>query len=722
MASLGLTVKRRLVFLLLIFSVSCILLVARLAWLQLVQGAELQEKAFEQQIQNRIIRAKRGTIYDRNMKELAVSASADAVSVYPPQIKDAEKVSRKLAEILNMDYETVYNKVSKNSRYEIIARKLDTRIGDRIRQWIGDEKIPGVNVDEDSRRVYPGNNLAAHAIGYTGIDNQGLDGLEKVMDEYLKGVPGRIVSESDVRGRDIPFKQERYIEPQNGYNLVLTIDETIQHFAEQALENAMADYKVAGGGIAIVMNPRTGDILAISSKPDYNLNDPKAAPSIIDKQQWDAMSSADKMSFLYKRIWRNKAVSDTYEPGSTFKIITTAAGLEEGVTRLDDKFVCAGSVNVAGVNIKCWRYYRPHGAETLVEGVQNSCNPVFIEIGQRLGVEKFYRYIKAFGFGQPTGIILSGEARGIFHDIKKVGPVELATISFGQRFQITPLQMISAASAVANGGKLMKPRLIKEITADDNSIVEKIEPEVVRQVLSEDTSGKMRYLLENVVTNGTGRNAYVKGYRVAGKTGTSEKGVHTGKYIASFVGFAPADDPQVCVLVVLDEPGGASHMGGVAAAPVVGKIIEDTLRYLEVEPRYTENDAKMKDTTVPEVKGKKLSEARKLLTDANLVYKIEGDGNNNDAAVVEQTPKPFVTIAEKSTVILYLYKPDHEDQVVVPDVTDKNILEATDALSEKGLNIKITGLGSAVKQEPATGTKVPKGSIVNVEFKQLEVD
>lgn len=708
---------------LLAFSVACTALIGRLFWIQVYKGAWYQKKAFEHQIQNRLVNAKRGVIYDTNRKELAVSISADEVSAIPAEVKKPEEVAQKLSELLDMDYENVYTMITKNVHYVVIKRKIDKELGDQVRQWIVDNDIKGINVDEDTQRVYPFGNLASHVIGFTGVDNQGLDGLEKVMDRYLKGVSGRIVAESDALGREIPFKTERYISPEDGYNVVLTIDETIQHFAEQALENAIIDNKAVSGGVAIVMNPKNGDILALASKPDYDLNESREKPKDIEQDEWDAMSESQRIALLQSKYWRNKAVSDTYEPGSTFKVITASAVLEEGVVKPEDNFTCTGSVNVAGAVMKCWRYYNPHGTQTFVEGVNNSCNPVFIESGSRLGPERFYKYIKAFGFGEPTGIELP-EATGIFHRLKDVGPVELATISFGQRFQVSPLQMVTAVSAVANGGRLMQPRLVKELTNSNNEIVTKFEPKVVRQAISKQTSDIMRSILEGVVDisgTGTGRNAYVRGYRVAGKTGTSEKGVNTNKYIASFVGFAPADDPAICVLVLLDEPTGPSYYGGVIAAPVVGNIMEETLKYLGVEPRYTDKDQIILETFTPEVRGKTFSEAKTALLNANLTYKIEGT-SDNDAVIMEQTPKPNVRLPEKSVVILYTYKPEQEVFVTVPNLLQKNVAEVSKAASDSGLNVSMQGLGSAVAQEPAAGTSVPKGSVVKVNFKYLDVE
>ena len=715
--------RKRITCLLLIFGVICIGLTGRLFWIQIYKGAWYQKKAFEHQIHNRTVNAKRGIIYDTNGKELAESISADQVSAIPAEVEKPADVAKKLSELLEMDYENVYQMVTSQVRYVVIKRKIDKEVGDSVRKWIIEQNIKGINVDEDTQRVYRFGNLAAHAIGFTGIDNQGLDGLEKTMDKYLKGVLGRIVSESDALGREIPFKTERYINPEDGYNVVLTIDEVIQHFAEQALETAIADNKVVNGGVAIVMNPQNGDILALASKPDYDLNKSREKPEDVSDDEWNSLDENKRIELLQRKYWRNKAVSDTYEPGSTFKVITASAGLEEGVITPDTKFTCTGSINVAGEVIKCWRFYNPHGLQTFVQGVHNSCNPVFIDVGGRLGKEKFYKYLKAFGFGETTGIELPEET-GILHRLKDVGPVELATISFGQRFQVTPIQMITAVSAVANGGKLMKPRLVKELTNSNHEIIKRFEPKIVRQAISKETSDIMRSILEGVVDingTGTGRNAYVRGYRVAGKTGTSEKGVNTNKYIASFVGFAPADDPKICVLVLLDEPTGHSYFGGVIAAPVVGKIVEDTLKYLGTEPRFIDKDQIVLETFTPEVRGKTVESAKQALLNANLTFKIEGNAGN-DTVVMQQTPKPNVRLPEKSVVILYTYNPEQEAFATVPNLLQKNVAEACKTAVDAGLNVNIYGMGSAVAQDPAAGTHVPKGSVIKVDFKYLDVE
>jgi len=718
---LSLLIRKRLLVLLMAFFIIVVALLVRVAYIQIVQGDRLQKEAFDQQNRGRIINPKRGTIYDRNGKELAVSASVWTITASPNDIKNSgkspEHIADKLSEILDMDREEVLRKITKRSYYEIIKRKVDNDVGIRVRTWIDEEDIQGINIDEDTKRYYPGRNLAAHIIGFTGMDNQGLYGIEKVLDKELKGVPGRILSEVDAGGRELPFGVEKRIDARDGLNVVLTIDETIQYFAQKALEKAIEDYKVMRGAVAIVMDPRNGDVLAMASKPDFDLNDPFAAPPGVDPATWQG-NSQEGVNILNRTVWRNKAIMDTYEPGSTFKAVTSAAGLEEGVINPDSR-VNDFPVKIGKWTINCWRRGRLHGEESFREGVYNSCNPVFVRIAQSLGIDKFYGYVKAFGFYDKTGIQLLGEESGVRHP--NPAEIDMAVASFGQRFTVTPIQLITAYTAIANGGKLMKPRLVKELTDSQGNVVKKFEPEVVRTVISKGTSDTLRDILEGVVSQGTGRNAYVKGYRVAGKTGTSET-TERGVYVASFSAFAPADDPVVNVLVALFDPKGESHMGGAIAAPVAGKLVEDVLDYLGVERRYTEKDMEtmIQEVYVPEVRNMTVAQAAKKLKEFGLGYKVEGDAGNQDAVVVEQTPKPDASIPQKSVIILYTYKPEEEVKVKVPDVLNRTVQEATKILSDAGLNIKVSGDGRAVKQTFAPGTEVPKGKVIEVEFRHLD--
>ncbi len=721
----GILIKKRLFAILLSFSALVVALLTRVGWIQIVQGEMYQKLAFEQQNSSIEISARRGTIYDRNGKELAVSASVETISVNPQEIRKAKEdkdyLAQRLSEILSLNKEDIINKLNKQSRYEIIKRKVDKEIGNEVREWLKDEKLNGIYAVEDTKRFYPDRNLAAHVIGFTGSDNQGLDGIEATMEKYLKGTPGKILSEVDAGGRELPFNEEKHIDPKDGLNLVLTIDETIQYLAEKAVEKAIIDNNVLRGATAIVIDPRSGEILALTSKPDYDLNNPWGPPPGADPKTWKGNTAGD-IKELQKTVWRDKAVSDTYEPGSTFKAITSAAGLEEDVIRPDSQ-VTDQTVTVGGWNINCWRP-NAHGNETFTQGVYNSCNPVFVRLAQSLGVERFYRYVKTFGFYDKTGIPLPGEAKSVIH--KKPTEVDMAAASFGQRFQISPIQLISAYGAIANGGKLMKPQLIKEITDSEGNIVQKFEAEVVRNVISKSTSDTLKQILEGVVSEGTGSNAYIKGYRVAGKTGTSET-IQTkteGRYIASFMAFAPADNPVICALVILDHPNVYPHTGGMIAAPVAGKLVEDILSYLEVERKYTEKDKEMMqtDTTVPDLENASLEDAKKSLKEAGLEYQIVDKGNTNNTVVVEQMPKPNAIVPSNTVVLLYTYKPEKELTVKMPDVLKKTVKEAADALNKVGLNIKVNGLGTSVKQAYPPGTNVARGQVVEVDFKNLDTE
>jgi stage V sporulation protein D (sporulation-specific penicillin-binding protein) len=654
LASVKFTVKRRLVALLIIFTTAFLGLTGRLAFIQIVNSSEYQKKAMEQWTKDVKIPSIRGIIYDRNGKNLAISATAYEIIVNPAEIKDKEAVATALAEALQMDKSVLLEKISKNQSSVTIKKKVDGEIVNSLRE----KELKGVVYTEDSKRFYPQQNFASYVLGFTNIDNMGQDGVEKTFDKYLTGFPGRSIRMTDARNQELPDSDSKYYEAQDGLNLVLTIDEVIQHFAEKAVENTFIEQK-AKRVTAIVMEPKTGDILAMAVKDDYDNNDPRKAPkSLMDT--WNTLTPDQQTQELFK-IWRNPAVSDTYEPGSTFKIITTAAGLEEKVVSKEDRFYDPGYIIVAGKRLSCWRSNNPHGSQTFVEGVQNSCNPVFIEVGQRLGEDKFYKYIRGFGFGEPTNVKLPGEAAGLVMTPAKMGPVELATVSFGQGIAVTPIQLITAVSAAVNDGYLMEPRIAKKLVDNQGNTVHEFQPKTVRQVISKETSALVREILESVVSEGTGKSAYVPGYRIGGKTGTAQKAENgryvSGKYVASFVGFAPANDPQIAVLVVIDEPGGFSHFGGQIASPVVKSIISDTLRYLDIKPQYTQAELALMQkplVTVPEVRNMAYKDAIKLLTQNKLNYQLEsGEGETTlNSLIVDQIPKPGSSINQDGDVIL----------------------------------------------------------------------
>jgi stage V sporulation protein D (sporulation-specific penicillin-binding protein) len=728
LAKPSIVIKKRMLFLLLAFTVAIMVLIIRLAWLQIINGDWYQKAAFEQQTQDRIINPKRGLILDTNGKELAQSGSVETISVNPQVMRklkeDPNNIAQKLSEMLKKDKDEILKKLNKQSRYEWIAKKIDKDLGDQVRGWVNAENIKCINIDEDTKRFYPNNNLAAHVIGFTDVDNKGIYGIEQVMDQYLKGVPGKILTEVDASGLDVPGKEETRIPPKDGMNVVLTIDETIQYFTQRALEDAVHENKVLNGATAIVMNPNNGEILALVSSPDFDLNNPRGAPLGIDPKTWKGTTQAE-IDMLSKTVWRNKAVTDTYEPGSTFKAITSAAGLEEKVITPDSP-VNDFTVKVGGWSINCWKP-NAHGNETFRYGVYHSCNPVFVRVAQSLGVDKFFKYVKAFGFNNTTGIELPGEAKSIM--FKKPAEIDMAVSSFGQGFQITPIQLITAYGAIANGGSLIEPHIVKEVTDQDGNIVKEFQPKVVGNVISKQTSATLRNILEGVVSDpvGTGGYAYVKGYQVAGKTGTSQTVVNgrrsTERYIASFSSFAPADNPAICVLVVLDYPSASKASGGFMAGPAAAKIIEETLPYLGIEKQYSEEDKKKlaEDIEIPEVRNITVGEAAKVLKEKGLEYKIMGDSGSPDVKVVEQTPKPKAMVQEKSVVILYTYKPDKDIMVKVPDLRNKTVSEATKSLNDIGLNIEVTGMGIVVSQDIESGKAVSGGSSIDVQCR-LETD
>lgn len=566
-----------------------LLLLSRICYIEFIQGKELQVLAFEQQVQKRTVNPRRGTIYDSSEKyTLAISSTAYTVSVNPTNIPNEKKelIAKKLAEIFDLDYETVLKKVSKRSSIETIVKKIEKNKADELRIWLLENNIDtGVNIDEDSKRYYPYSNLASQVIGFCGGDNQGLDGVEAKYDEVLSGIAGSISRVTDATGEEIGTDGEVYTPAVNGDDIVLSIDMTIQSIVEKYLAEACIDNSCTDGGNIVVMNPKTGDILAMATYPSYNLNEPYTINNDELKSNWDNMEQSEKSKNL-QAMWRNKAISDTYEPGSVFKLITASSALEEGITDTDrsGEFVCTGSITVAGARIKCWRYYRPHGSESLRQGLMNSCNPVFIGLGQKLEVDTYYKYLNKFGLLSKTGVMLPGEANSIFIAQNKCGPVELATISFGQRFEITPIQLVTAVSSIANGGDLITPRIVKATIDSKTGERTDLPVENKGTVISKETSEKVLSMMESVVSEGTGKNAKVEGYRIGGKTGTSEDGVNTGKYVTSFCGVAPTNDPQVVVLVTLYNPTGeGGHQGGGVAAPVGGQIFNEILPYLKIE-------------------------------------------------------------------------------------------------------------------------------------------
>lgn len=640
----------------------CLMLVVRVGFIQFVNGEELQAKAYVQQTLNRNINPKRGTIYDATgNKILAMSASVETVTITPTNIaaENKEKVAKALTDIFGLEYETVLKKVNKRSSIETIIKKVDKEKADELRIWMQQNNITkGINIDEDTKRYYPYSSLACTVIGFTGSDNQGLEGIEKYYDDILKGEQGQILKMTDATGRNLGTEGEDYIEAVDGDDLVLTIDMNVQAIAEKYLEEACIDNECTGGGNVIIANPKTGDILALASYPKYDLN----APYTINNEElatvWSGLSSQEKNTYL-QQMWRNKATSDTYEPGSTFKIVTSSIALEEGITNTDNsgEFACTGSINIAGTRIKCWRHYRPHGSQSLRQALMNSCNPVFIGLGQKIGKEKYYDYLEKFGLLSKTGIDVLGEASSIFLKEEKVGPVELATISFGQRFEITPMQMVKMASIVANGGKEVEPRLLKGVIDSETGERKDLEVKEGEQVISKETADKVLSMMESVVAEGTGKGSQVAGYRIGGKTGTSEDGVNTGKYIASFLGIADISNPEVVILVVLYNPTGeGGHQGGGIAAPLAGQILSDVLAYLEVGKGNSDIIEEPQEVIVPEITGMTIQEAEKILQESDFKLEINAEIENRDntAIIKNQIPKAGIRIYKGNSIYVDL--------------------------------------------------------------------
>lgn len=583
--------KKRMRNAILIYTMIFGALIFRIGWLQFVMGAELHSMAYIQQTLDRSVNPRRGTIYDATGENiLAISSTVETVTVNPTNIskENKEKVAKALSDIFNLDYDSTLKRVSKRSSIETIVKKVDKEKADELRTWLVDNNITaGINIDEDTKRYYPNNSLASQVIGFCGSDNQGLDGIEVIYEKELKGEKGKINKVIDAKGGEISKEGENYVEAVDGNDLVLSIDAIVQGIAEKYLTEACIDNKCTDGGNIIIMNPQTGDILAMAGYPNYNLNQPYEPNTEELKSSWSTLSQGDKTKAL-QQMWRNKAVSDTYEPGSTFKLITTSAALEEGLASVDKEgeFCCTGGIEIAGVRIKCWRYYRPHGSESLRQALMNSCNPVFIGLGQRIGVSKYYTYLNKFGLLKRTGIDLPGEAGSIFLKEEKVGPVELATIAFGQRFEITPLQLITAVSSIANGGTYVKPRIVKKIINSQTGEVTDIPVEKQERVISEETAKNVLSMMQSVVEEGTGRNAQVEGYNIGGKTGTSEDGVNTNKYVTSFMGVGPTTNPEVVILVTLYNPTGeGGHQQGVSLwklKKIEVYIFDETLHISEI--------------------------------------------------------------------------------------------------------------------------------------------
>ncbi|MEG2348407.1 MAG: penicillin-binding transpeptidase domain-containing protein [Clostridia bacterium] len=709
--------KKRIAVILIICIGIAVILLIQLIRIQIIKSAHYTQMAYDQQTRERTVPAKRGTIYDATgQKILAQSISVNVVTVVPNSIDKSAKdeVATNLAEILEINKDEILAKLNKNSSSEIIATKIDDEKAKKILEYIAKEEKSGIRVDEDTKRIYPYTQLLAQVLGFVGTDNQGLAGVEAYYDSELSGVPGKIVGSTDGKGRETPFTNEQYIAPTDGKDIVLTIDATIQSIVEKYLSKAVKE-NIAEYGMAVVIRPSTGEVLAMSTMPTFDPNEPFTPNTDELKASWDTLKKEEKSEALNK-MWRNKVISDTQEPGSTFKVVTATAAIEENVTQMDKAgdFNCSGSMKIGNWMIKCWRYPNIHGSESLRQGIMNSCNPVFMQVAQRVGVEKYCKYLSAFNLDSKTGIDLPGEATGIMHDPKTMTALDLATTGFGQTIQISTLQTAINYAAVSNGGYLVQPYVVKEVKSGTGNYEKKTESKVLKQIMSKTTADEILSALESTVLEGTAKSGAVRGYRVAGKTATGENGRGNNlKYLAGFAGIAPVNSPELVVVVNLFNPVGPSgHGGATLCGPVVGSILDESLRYLDIRTDYTLEENSIKETLIPDVTSKTVKEARELLADTGFVLSF--DTALNDADIIkDQIPKAGASLMEGSSIRVYVN--DNEKQMVtVPDVRNKSVATAKKLFKNAGLNIRIVGSGYVLTQDPGPEAVIQKGSIITV--------
>ncbi len=704
-----------------------LILVIKLFSLQILRHDELEAKALDQQTRSTEVAATRGTIYDRNGNIMAISATAETVFLSPLEMDRAlsdkdnpvawtkDSVAQKLSEILEINKEGILKKMERtDSQYEVLKLRVEEDVADQIRTFINDEGVAGVYMVTDAKRYYPYATLASQIIGFVGTDNYGLYGLEARYNDVLDGETGLVVSTKDPTGSDMLYGYEQYYKAQNGSDIVLTLDATVQYYVEKALSEMVTSTE-AQGATGIVMDVETGAVLAMASSPTYDLNDPSAVyesrlASLVKDGQLD-------LADAQLRQWRNRAINDTYEPGSTFKVLTLAAALEEGVIDENTTFDCSGSIHVLDATIHCSNR-AGHGHQTLEQTAGNSCNPAFITYGLRLGTEKFYRYMKDFGLVNGSGIDLEGEALGIFAPQETASELDLACYAFGQNFNTTPVALISAQAACINGGYLHTPYVVERVVDSEGNVLSSHDSTPVRQVVSEETSAIVRRCLEYVVSSGTGRNGQVHGYRIGGKTGTADKG-NTGEVVLSFMCFAPADDPKYIMLLTLDSPTGEGRGGGGTVAPYASRIMGEILPYLGVEPSYSAEELLGSDTTVNYVIGMTVADAEEKLKSKGFSVKVVGDGDT----VTDQTPEGGTVIPGKSRVILYAGSEKPDTLCTVPSLVGLSPSEANMAVSSAGLLLRFTGTtdsgsGSVrvINQSEAAGAQVEAGTVISVQL------
>ena len=727
---------RSFVLMILMGVVMFVLLFFRLFDLQITRHEELQSKAVNQQTRRTVVTASRGTIYDTAGNILAISSSAETIILSPLEIDNAlndtenpvtwtkDSLAAGLAEILGKDAASIRKRMDNvKSQYELIQLRADEEVAAKVRAYVEENKISGVHLVADTKRYYPYGSLAAQVIGFVGDENTGLYGLEAYYEKELEGQSGLVISSKDQAENDMLYTYEQYFAAKNGSDLTLTLDTTIQYYLEKGLEAMTDKFSAANGASGIVMNAKTGGIMAMASYPNYDLND---FLTVSDQTLQERIERGENtLAEMQLLQWRNKALNDTYEPGSTFKILTLSAALEEGVVDKTTTVNCGGSVNISGYTIHCSNK-NGHGLQTLVQSVGNSCNPAFINYGLRIGSEKFYEYMRSFGLMNTTGIDLGGEAVGVFAADSSFTQLDLACYAFGQNFTVTPLTLISAQAACVNGGYLHTPYLVERITDSDGNVTYRHDSTPVRQVISEQTSATVRECLEYVVASGTGKNGQVAGYRIGGKTGTADKG-QTGDVVVSFLCFAPADDPQVIMLITMDTPSRATGTyvsGGNMVAPTASTVMAEILPYLGIEPSYSAEELLGMDTTVPNVIGSTVEQAKEKLKDRALSYKIVGDGDT----ITDQTPAGGAIIPGKSTVILYASAAKPTDKCVVPHLLGKTPSEANTAATAAGLLIRFSGTtgseSSAIRvlsQSIDEGTEVDAGTVITVQLGDTSV-
>ena len=727
---------RSFVLMILMGVVMFVLLFFRLFDLQITRHEELQGKAVNQQTRRTVVTANRGTIYDAGGNILAISSSAETIILSPLEIDNAvndtedpvswtkESLAAGLAEILGKDASAIRKRMDNvKSQYEVIQLRADEDTAAKVRSYVDENKIAGVHLVADTKRYYPYGSLAAQVIGFVGDENTGLYGLEAYYEKELEGQSGLVISSKDQAENDMLYTYEQYFAAKNGNDLTLTLDTTIQYYLEKGIESMVDKFSAANGASGIVMDAKTGGILAMASYPNYDLND---FLTVSDQTLQECIERGEStVADMQLLQWRNKALNDTYEPGSTFKILTLSAALEEGVVDKTTTVNCGGSVNISGYTIHCSNK-NGHGLQTLVQSVGNSCNPAFINYGLRIGSEKFYEYMRSFGLMNTTGIDLGGEAVGVFAADSSFTQLDLACYAFGQNFTVTPLALIAAQAACINGGYLHTPYLVERITDSDGNVTYRHDDTPVRQVISEQTSATVRECLEYVVASGTGKNGQVAGYRIGGKTGTADKG-QTGDVVVSFLCFAPADDPQVIMLITMDTPSRATGTyvsGGNMVAPTASTVMAEILPYLGVEPSYSAEELLGMDTTVPNVIGMSVEEAKAKLKDRALSYKIVGDGET----ITDQTPAGGAIIPGKSSVILYVGEEKSTDKCVVPHLIGKTPSEANTTATAAGLLIRFSGTtgseSSSVRvlsQSIDEGTEVEAGTVITVQLGDTSV-